>query len=64
MLLKASRTVPTEGDDARTFASQPAVTSIAKIEDTIELVVQEAEKAPKVNKWHEKFAQSRAEKKG
>lgn len=68
MVLKTSRTGPTQADDASTFISQPSVTSIAKIEDTIELVLQEAEgvaKAPpKVNKWHEKFAKSRMEKKG
>lgn len=66
MVLKSSRTGPTEADDASTFPSQPSVTSIAKIADTIELVVQETEgvvkAAPKVNKWHEKFAKSRAEK--
>jgi sister chromatid cohesion protein DCC1 len=68
MILKSSRTGPTQADDATTFISQPSVTSIAKIEDTIELVLQEAEgvtkTAPKVNKWHEKFAKSRLEKKG
>ena len=68
MVLKSSRTGPTQTDDATTFISQPSVTSIAKIEDTIELVLQEAEGVanapPKVNKWHEKFANSRVEKKG
>jgi sister chromatid cohesion protein DCC1 len=68
MVLKSSRTGPTQADDATTFISQPSVTTIAKIEDTIELVLQEAEgvvkAVPKVNKWHEKFAKSRADKKG
>ncbi len=65
MLLHPSRTVPTESDDAETFISVPSVTTIARIEDTIELILQEAEPkaAPKVNKWHEKFAKSRMEKK-
>ncbi|KAG0652844.1 hypothetical protein D0Z07_0609 [Hyphodiscus hymeniophilus] len=67
MVLKSSRTGPTQADDASTFISQPSVTSIAKIEDTIELVLQEADgkvnAVPKVNKWHEKFAKSRGEKK-
>lgn len=68
MVLKSSRTGPSQADDATTFISQPSVTSIAKIEDTIELVLQEGDGAgtapPKVNKWHEKFAKSRTEKKG
>jgi sister chromatid cohesion protein DCC1 len=65
MILQPSSTFPTEADDAATFIPAPSVTTISKIEDTIELIVQEAEtKAPpKVNKWHEKFAKSRAEKK-
>lgn len=65
MILAPSRTMPTESDDAETFISSPSVTTISKIEDTIELILQEAEvkAAPKVNKWHEKFAKSRAEKK-
>ena len=68
MVLKSSRTAPTQADDAASFVSEPSVTSVAKIDDTIELVLQETEgvaKAPpKVNKWHEKFAKTRAEKKG
>lgn len=63
MVLKASVTAPTEADDAETFIPQPALTSIATIEDTIELVRQEAEALPKVNKWHERFAKSRMGKK-
>jgi sister chromatid cohesion protein DCC1 len=67
MLLKPSSTAPTETDDPTTFIPQPSLCSIAKIEDTIELILQQpetAEKAPpKVNKWHEKFAKSRTEKK-
>ena len=67
MVLKPSQTSPTQADNALEFIPQPSVTSIAKIEDTIELVLQEAEgvvkATPKVNKWHEKFAKSRAEKK-
>lgn len=66
MILQPSTTFPTEADDAATFIPVPSITTISKIEDTIELIVQEAEaKAPpKVNKWHEKFAKSRLEKKG
>ncbi|KUJ06840.1 uncharacterized protein LY89DRAFT_743478 [Mollisia scopiformis] len=64
MILAPSRTMPTESDDAETFISSPSVTTISKIEDTIELILQEAEvKAAPKNKWHEKFAKSRAEKK-
>ena len=63
MVLKPSRTGSTQAGDASTFSSQASVTSIAKIESTIELVLQEAEgvlkAVPKVNKWHEKFAKSR-----
>jgi len=67
IILQPSATGPTEADDSVTFIHQPSVCSIAKIEDTIELILQEMESAakapPKVNKWHEKFAKSRAEKK-
>lgn len=66
MILQPSFTEPTEADDAETFIPKPSVTAIAKIEDTIELILQdsEANKAPpKVNKWHEKFAKTRLEKK-
>lgn len=66
MVLQPSTTFPTEADDATNFIPAPSVTTISKIEDTIELIVQEVEPkaAPKVNKWHEKFAKSRLEKKG
>jgi len=65
MILQPSSTRPTEADDATTFIPQPSLTAVAKIEDTIELVVQESEAkaTAKVNKWHEKFAKSRLEKK-
>jgi sister chromatid cohesion protein DCC1 len=65
MVLQPSSTGPTQADDAATFIPTPSVTTISKIEDTIELILQEGEaKAPaKVNKWHEKFAKSRALKK-
>ncbi|RDL30398.1 Uncharacterized protein BP5553_10276 [Venustampulla echinocandica] len=65
MVLKPSLTKPTELDDPATFIPQPSVTTTAKIADTIELIVQEAESKapPKVNKWHEKFAKSRAAQK-
>ncbi len=65
MVLTPSSTGPTEADDATTFIPAPSVTTIAKIEDTIELILQESEvkAAPKINKWHEKFAKSRVEKK-
>jgi len=67
MIIRPSSTGPTETDDAAMFIPQPSLCSIAKIEDTIELILQEPDgpkKAPpKVNKWHEKFAKSRMEKK-
>jgi len=67
MIIQPSSTGPTEADDTTIFIPQPSVCSIAKIEDTIELIVQETESAekaaPKVNKWHEKFAKSRLPKK-
>lgn len=65
MILQPSCTKPTEADDAESFIPQSSVTSISKIEDTIELIVHEGEaKAPaKVNKWHERFAKSRMTKK-
>ena len=66
LILKPSVTGPTEADNAETFIPVPSVTAIAKIEDTIELILQEGDgKAPpKVNKWHEKFAKSRIGKQG
>lgn len=66
MILQPSTTFPTETDDAATFIAKPSMQAISKIEDTIELIVQDerAKAAPKVNKWHEKFAKSRGEKKG
>ncbi|KAG9230818.1 hypothetical protein BJ875DRAFT_139448 [Amylocarpus encephaloides] len=65
MVLQPSSTQPTKDDDAETFVPQSSMTAISKIEDTIELIREESvAKAPlKVNKWHEKFAKSRAEKK-
>jgi sister chromatid cohesion protein DCC1 len=63
MILAPASTEPTEAPDAIPVSS---VAAIAKIEDTIELILQEAGEAkapPKVNKWHEKFAKSRVEKK-
>ncbi|KAF8861701.1 hypothetical protein BDZ45DRAFT_740162 [Acephala macrosclerotiorum] len=65
MILQPSRSMPTDSDNAETFIPVPSVTTISKIEDTIELILQEADAkaVPKVNKWHEKFAKSRAEKK-
>jgi sister chromatid cohesion protein DCC1 len=66
MILKPSLTGPTQTDDPDTFIPAPSVCSIARIEDTIELILQEPEKAekapPKVNKWHEKFAKSKVGK--
>jgi len=60
MLLKPSSTGPTETDNPDTFIPESSVCTIAKIEDTIELILQEPEDAPpKVNKWHEKFAKGR-----
>ncbi|KAI9053130.1 hypothetical protein LZ554_003397 [Drepanopeziza brunnea f. sp. 'monogermtubi'] len=67
LILQPSRTGPTHADDADGFVSQPSVTAVAKIEDTLELILQEEagpgakKKEAKVNKWHEKFARSRAE---
>jgi len=68
MILQPSTTGPTESDDLSTFIPRPSVCAVSKVEDTIELIEQEPEGAakapPKVNKWHEKFAKSRMEKKG
>ncbi|KAK2627718.1 hypothetical protein QTJ16_002364 [Diplocarpon rosae] len=64
LLLQPSSTGPTQGDDRDTFVPQPSVTAVAKIEDTIELIRQEeGKKEVRLNKWHEKFAKSRGEKK-
>ncbi|KAH7355351.1 hypothetical protein BKA65DRAFT_498230 [Rhexocercosporidium sp. MPI-PUGE-AT-0058] len=65
LILQPSSTGPTQADDAETFVPQPSVTAVSKIEDTIELILQEEgkKKEVKVNKWHEKFAKSRLEKK-
>jgi sister chromatid cohesion protein DCC1 len=66
MILQPAITNPSDVDNPDTFIPAPSVMAIAKIEDTIELILQESEgsakAAPKVNKWHEKFAKSRAEK--
>jgi sister chromatid cohesion protein DCC1 len=66
MILKPSSTAPTPTDDPEIFIPAPSVCSIARIEDTIELIPQEPEKAEKamskVNKWHEKFAKSKVGK--
>lgn len=60
MVLQTSTTQPSPVDDAATFVPVPCVTSIAAIEDTLELVPLEDERAPaKTNKWHEKFAKTR-----
>jgi sister chromatid cohesion protein DCC1 len=63
MILKPSSTGPTATDDPATYIPEPSVCSIARIEDTIELILQEPESVekapPKVNKWHQKFAKSR-----
>ncbi len=66
LVLKPSFTGPTEADNSETFIPVPSVTAIAKMEDTIELILQEGagKVPPKVNKWHEKFAKSRAGKQG
>ncbi|KAI6715075.1 hypothetical protein PZA11_000053 [Diplocarpon coronariae] len=63
LLLQPSRTGPKQADDKEKFVSQPSVTAVAKIEDTVELILQEGKKEAKVNKWHEKFAKSRVERK-
>jgi hypothetical protein len=67
MLLKPSSTGPTATDDPATFIPESSVCSIAKVEDTIELILHEPENAEKAttkaSKWHEKFAKSRGETK-
>lgn len=67
MILRPSSTGPTESDDPSTFIPNPSICSIAKVEDTIELIEQvpegPAKALPKVNKWHEKFAKTRPGKK-
>lgn len=66
LVLKPSFTGPTETDDAEKFIPEPSITTVSKIGDTIELILQveQLEAHPKVraNKWHEKFAKSRLEK--
>jgi sister chromatid cohesion protein DCC1 len=67
MILCPSRTKPGDGDDLEGFMDKASVTAIAKIEDTVELILEVVEKEgekkveKKVNKWHEKFARSRGE---
>ncbi|CZS96326.1 uncharacterized protein RAG0_05701 [Rhynchosporium agropyri] len=65
LILQPSSTGPTVADDADTFIPQPSVTAISKIEDTIELILEDEgkKKEVKVNKWHEKFAKTRGERK-
>jgi hypothetical protein len=52
-----------ESDDPAMGIPCPGVRTIATIEDTLELYVQESETAAaapvKVNKWHEKFGKGR-----
>lgn len=68
MILQPSSTGPTEAEeDEGSFIPRRSVCAVAKIEDTIELIVREEgdgkEKGvPKVNKWHEKFARGREKK--
>lgn len=78
MIIQPSTTGPTEADDAGAFVALPSVCSVAKIEDTIELIVWEGDGGEgegggsgsgsgrkverKVNKWHEKFARGRVGK--
>lgn len=70
MILQPSITGPTESDDASIFIGRSSLCAVAKVEDTIELIEQAKEvegakkTVPKVNKWHEKFAKTRMEKKG
>lgn len=65
LILRPSTTAPAEDDNAENFIPQPSITVISKIDDTIELILLEDQPntAPKVNKWHEKFAKTRAPKK-
>jgi hypothetical protein len=57
-----------QADDQASGIPVPALTTIATIEDTLELSKQENEAAAaalaKVNKWHEKFAKDRPTGKG
>lgn len=64
MILQPSTSQPEVGDDTETFIPQPSLSAISKIEDTIELILLEdqTKSAPKVNKWHEKFAKTRPPK--
>jgi hypothetical protein len=66
LILKPSFTGPIEADNPEAFIPVPSITAVAKIEDTIELILQEGggKALPKVNKWHEKFAKSRMGKQG
>lgn len=62
MLLEPCISIP-ESDDSGSAIPCPGVRTVSTIDDTLELYVQETETtvAPvKINKWHEKFAKSRA----
>jgi len=63
-ILSPSSTGPNSAEETEGFVSTGSITSIAVIEDTIELIpIEEGgkmeEKVVKVNKWHEKFAKGR-----
>ncbi|RFU32075.1 hypothetical protein B7463_g4243, partial [Scytalidium lignicola] len=67
MVLQPSSTFPTELDDPENFIPKASMTSIAAIEETLELSLIKPEENPtapkKVNIWHEKFAKGRTKPK-
>lgn len=67
MVLQPSTTSSEDANDVDTFIHRPSVTTISKVEDTIELILLEdadgegkgESRMKKLNKWHEKFAKGR-----
>jgi len=62
MILQPSSTFPSEEDEVDTFISQPSITIISKIGDTIELI-SVTDQPVKKSKWAEKFSKTRPVKK-
>lgn len=67
MILQPSSTFPSKHDDPEKFIPQASMTSIASVEETLELVLIKQEENPsapkKVNIWHERFAKGRTKPK-
>lgn len=62
MILQPSMTMPSEQEDVDAFISQPTMTIISKIGDTIELILM-SDQPTKKSKWAEKFSKTRPPKK-